>query len=175
MGAIRIPREVLLFCSVIYGQSCARALDMLTEHFGRTCFESPGLDFSYTSYYEKEMGAPLYRTIVAFETLVARDAMPAIKILTNTMEEACIVDGKRCINLDPGYLSLENVCLATTKAYSHRIYLTQGIWAEATLFYKDGAYQAFPWTYPDYASDELRGIFGTLRTYYKGRITCQAA
>jgi len=175
MGTVRIPRDVMLFCSIIYRDSCEQAMTMLAEAFGEPCFESPGLAFDYTSYYEEEMGAPLSRTIVAFERLVARDAMPTIKLQTNVMEDACIEEDKRTVNLDPGYLSLENVCLATTKAYSHRIYLAQGIWAEVTLFYKDGSYQAFPWTYPDYASDEMRQIFNSLRTIYKGRITCRAA
>lgn len=175
MGTVRIPRDVMLFCSIIYRDNCERVLAMLEDVFAKTCFESPSLVFDYTSYYEKEMGSPLRRTIVAFEKLVARDALPAIKITTNAMEESCIEDGKRTINLDPGYLSLENVCLATTKPYSHRIYLSQGIWAEVTLSYKDNSYQAFPWTYPDYASDKMRQLFNTLRTIYKGRITCRAA
>ena len=175
MGTERIPRDVLLFCSIIYRDSCEHARAMLEEAFAKPCFESPCLAFDYTSYYEKEMGSPLHRIIVAFEKLVARDALPAIKLKTNAMEESCIENGKRTVNLDPGYLSLENICLATTKPYSHRIYLTQGIWAEVTLSYKDGSYQAYPWTYPDYASDELKHIFNTLRTIYKGRIPCQAA
>jgi len=173
MGTVRIPRDVMLFCSIIYRDRYERALAMLEDAFSKSCFESPCLAFDYTSYYEKEMGYPLRRTIVAFEKLVARDALPEIKLRTNAMEDACIEDGKRSINLDPGYLSLENVCLATTKPYSHRIYITQGIWAEVTLFYKDGSYQAFPWTYPDYASDELKQIFNSLRAIYKGRITCR--
>jgi hypothetical protein len=175
MGTIRIPREVMLFCSIIYRETGTHTLRLLTDSFGPTCFESERLNFAYTSYYTTEMGSPLYRTIVAFETLIARDALPDIKILTNDLEAASIKDGKRTINLDPGYLSLENICLATTKPYSHRIYLTKGIWAEVTLNYKDGSYQAFPWTYPDYADEELKQIFNTLRTLYRGRITCQAA
>lgn len=174
MGTVRIPRKVMLFCSIIYRDSCEKALAMLTEAFGAPCFESPGLAFDFTSYYEGEMGAPLHRIIVAFKRFVARDGLPEIKLKTNAMEESCIENGKRTVNLDPGYLSMENVCLATTKPYSHRIYLAQGIWAEVTLFYKDGSYQAYPWTYPDYASDELKQIFNALRTIYRGRITCRA-
>jgi len=173
MGTVHIPREVMLFCSIIYRDSCEKALAMLTEFFGTPCFKSPDLAFDFTSYYEEELGAPLHRIVVAFERFVARDALPEIKLKTNAMEESSIVNGKRTVNLDPGYLSLENVCLATTKPYSHRIYITQGIWAEVTLFYKDGSYQAFPWTYPDYASDELKQIFNSLRAIYKGRITCR--
>ncbi|HQP31548.1 MAG TPA: DUF4416 family protein [Deltaproteobacteria bacterium] len=175
MGTVRIPREVMLFCSIIYRDNRARPLSMLKEAFGTPCFESPGLAFDYTSYYEKEMGAPLHRIIVAFERLVARDALPEIKLMTNAMEEACREGGKRTVNLDPGYLSMENVCLATTKPYSHRIYLTRGIWAEVTLFYKDGSYQANPWTYPDYASDGLKQQFNTIRSIYRRRIACPAA
>lgn len=175
MGSVRIPREVMLFCSLIYRTTAAETLDLLTRDFGRVGFASDPLPFAYTSYYEPEMGAPLSRMIVAFEQLMPRDGLPGIKLRTNAIEELFLCEGKRTVNIDPGFLSLENVCLATTKPYSHRIYLTQGIWAEVTLMYKDDSYQAFPWTYPDYASQELKTIFNALRTYYKGRLKCQAA
>jgi hypothetical protein len=121
------------------------------------------------------MGPGLKRMIAAFEQLVPRDFMPEAKIKSNEIEDIFLTDGKRGINIDPGILSLENVCLATTKPYSHRIYLAQGIRAEVTLIYKGDTYRGLEWTYPDYASEELRSVFKEIRTIYKGRLKCQAA
>lgn len=164
----------MLFCSLIYqGDTCAPARQALVEAFGPLVFETEPLPFDYTTYYEREMGAPLTRTIMAFETLVDRDALPEIKLAANRLEERFASAGRRTVNIDPGILTLENVCLATTKAYSHRIYLRAGIWAEVTLMYQGEGYQALPWTYPDYASAQMREIFQTLRTHYR-RMKCQA-
>jgi hypothetical protein len=70
---------------------------------------------------------------------------------------------------------LENICLATTKPFTHRIYLGKGIWAEITLIYRGESYRRLEWTYPDYGSDELIGIFNNLRETYRRRLRCQEA
>ena len=133
------------------------------------------MPFTYTDYYCKEMGAPLYRLILAFSELVERDSLPEIKWKTNKMENDFLEEGNRRINLDPGLITLENICLATTKPYTHRIYLGKGIWAEITLIYRGESYRRLEWTYPDYGSDELIGIFNGLRETYRGRLRCQEA
>jgi hypothetical protein len=71
---------------------------------------------------------------------------------------------------------MENICLATTKPYSHRIYINQGIWAEVTLIYQGNSFHKLEWTYPDYASNELIRIFNELReTYRRRRLQCREA
>jgi hypothetical protein len=176
VGSIRLPREVLLFCSVIYRDSPGSAVSRLVSEFGDIAYQSPEMGFDYTDYYEKEMGAGLKRVVIAFERLVQRDFMPEAKIRSNDIEDKVFTaGGKRVVNIDPGILSLENICLATTKPYSHRIYLTRGIWAEVTMIYKGDAYRALEWTYPDYASEGMRAVFGELRNIYKRRLKCQEA
>ncbi len=165
----------MLFASIIYRKNPDDALVLLEKEFGNVVYQSIELPFDYTDYYETEMGTELKRMIVAFERLVPRDFMPEAKIKSNGIEDVFLKDGKRCINIDPGILSLENVCLATTKPYSHRIYLSQGIWAEVTLIYKGDTYSGLEWTYPDYASEELRKVFKEIRNIYKGGLKCQAA
>lgn len=174
MGSMQTPRPVMLFCSILSKDSPDAAREILRAAFGETAFESPVLPFDYTTYYEQEMGSPLIRKIFAFDDLIPRDSLPDVKIRTNGMEAAFLRDGKRMVNLDPGILTLENACLATTKPYSHRIYLAKGIWTEITLMYQDDSYHALPWTYPDYASRELIAIFNAMRGIYRGRIKCQA-
>jgi hypothetical protein len=70
------------------------------------------------------------------------------------------------LNIDPGYLSLEHVILATTKGYTHRPYLRDGIYADLTLIYQKGSYRALEWTYPDYGQPNIIALFNHLRTMY---------
>lgn len=175
MGSIRLPKDVMLFSSVIYRDEPDEALALLKREFGEIIHLSREMPFDYTDYYQAEMGEGLKRVVAAFERLVPRDFMPQAKIISNVLEDEFAADGKRRINIDPGILSLENVCLATTKPYSHRIYLTGGIWAEVTLIYRGETYSALEWTYPDYASKEMTAVFNEIRSIYKGRLKCQAA
>jgi hypothetical protein len=172
VGTAHIPPDVLLFCSILYSDTSplGDTLAALKISFGDFVYQSEPMPFSYTSYYEEELGSPLERILLAFDALVSRDCLPAVKIRTNEIEIGLIREGKRTVNLDPGILSLENVNLATTKPYSHRIYLSAGIWAEVTLIYRNKSYQALEWTYPDYASEEMIRTFYDLREIYKGRV-----
>src|SRR5262249_42219216 len=78
----------------------------------------------------------------------------------NRMETEAARSGRfpqvRPINVDPGYLTLSKLVLASTKDHAHRIHLGRGIHAEVTLAYRDGAWRAQPWTYPDFRSERYR-------------------
>ena len=64
-------------------------------------------------------------------------------------------DSKRLINIDPGYLSMTKLVLASTKNREHRIYLRDGIYAEVTLAFRDQAWTSMPWTYADYQRPDV--------------------
>jgi hypothetical protein len=138
----------------------------LQAAFGGLDLVSPWMAFDYTSYYEKEMGAPLWRRMLAFKPLVEQERLAEIKLATNAMEQARAAGGRRTVNIDPGYLLLERFVLATGKNYSHRIYIGRGLYADLTLIYRDGAYEALPWTYPDYADEPLRLFLLAVRRKY---------
>jgi hypothetical protein len=72
----------------------------------------------------------------------------------------------RGINLDPGYINGAQLVLATTKNYSHRLYLDQGIYGEVTLIFRKGNFQALPWTYPDYKTDLAYAYFKSVRQLF---------
>jgi hypothetical protein len=93
-----------------------------------------------------------------------------IKGETMEIEEEFAVEGRRRINIDPGYICAEHLILATTKGYTHRPYLGEGIHADLTLIYRDGAFQPLEWTYPDYASLDIREIMQRIRTRYLQRL-----
>lgn len=142
------------------------ALRALSERYGNPDYLSSPQLFNYSDYYEREMGGPLVRRFVFFERLARPEELPAIKIFCNEIEEWHSRDGKRRVNLDPGYVALAHVILATGKGYSHRPYLRDGIYADLTLIFRDGAFHPLPWTYPDYASLPTRKMFHGLRERY---------
>ena len=71
------------------------------------------------------------------------------------------------VNIDPGYLLFERFVLATGKNYSHRIYIGEGIYADLTLIYQQGAYRPLPWTYPDYSEKAMGQFLMLVRKKYR--------
>jgi hypothetical protein len=168
MGAIRQPMPVKLVIPMLAGEPAwfARAQEALCQEFGPVDYISDDLAFDYTGYYAPEMGAPLLRRFIAFEPLLDPGALAQAKTWTNALEQEWAREGRRAINLDPGYLTAAKFVLATTKDYAHRIYIGQGIYAEVTLLYRGGAFEALPWTYPDYRSAAYQRILGEIRSLY---------
>ena len=138
----------------------------LEAAFGEFELISPWWPFDFTDYYRKEMGAPLFRRMLVFRSLVKQGALPEIKLQTNLFEDSFAVGGRRRLNLDPGFLLMERFVLATGKNYSHRVYLGKGIYADLTLVYRRGGYRALDWTYPDYADPKIRSFLGIVRKKY---------
>ena len=68
-------------------------------------------------------------------------------------------DVERPLNIDPGYMSMTKLVLASTKNREHRIYLRDGIYGEVTLAFRDQQWQPLPWTYPDYQREDFRVFF----------------
>jgi hypothetical protein len=89
-----------------------------------------------------------------------------IKCFTNDLEDRSSAEGKRLINVDPGYLLPERFVLATGKNYTHRIYLKAGIYADLTLIYYKGQFRPLEWTYPDYAGEPVIGFLESVRDKY---------
>jgi hypothetical protein len=172
MGQAKPPKPVKLIVSAFApGDALLQeARAALEAEWGKTDFNSDLLPFDHTSYYAREFGAGLVRRIWAFETLVDPGELAAYKLRTNELEQRWAVDGRRQINLDVGYVSMAKLVLATTKNHGHRLYVGQGIYAEVTLQYRDGAYRAWPWTYPDYATPEYGALFQEIRRRYVGQL-----
>ncbi len=138
-------------------------MQALSERYGRADFISAPAPFTYTDYYEKEFGGSLIRRFAAFERLIRPETLPDVKIWTNALEMRLAAEGRRRVNIDPGYLAKAHLILATGKGYTHRPCLREGIYADLTLIYQKGAYQKLPWTYPDYQEPALLHFLGVLR------------
>ena len=93
-----------------------------------------------------------------------------IKSKTNDIEASLAKNGMRTVNIDPGYISLENTILATTKGYAHRIYIGKGIYGDLTLIYNAGTYRSLEWTYPDYGEDDIISLFNGWRGVLKKKL-----
>jgi hypothetical protein len=142
----------------------------LKKVFGSSDWVSPPLFFDRTRYYEKEMGWPLHRRFLSFKKLIRPEAIVDIKLQTNNLEKRYLQEEKRRVNIDPGYIALERLVLATGKNYTHRMYLSKGIYADLTLVFHQGSFQTLPWTYRDYADPVVIGYFNDVREHYKNQL-----
>ena len=169
MGELRSPNPVQYFVSIIfrYKERMESAKGKIGEMLGDVEDGTNPASFYQTDYYEKEMGKDLSRVFLLFSLPVSRERLPEVKLRTNDIEALLSEGGRRTVNIDPGYVSLENVVLATTKGYSHRIYLGAGIYGDLTLRYHGGTYKSLEWTYPDYGSDEAISLFNRWRASLK--------
>jgi hypothetical protein len=138
----------------------------LEQAYGAIDLASPWMDFNYTEYYAPEMGQSLCRRMLVFKELIDQLDLARIKLHTNELELKYAQEGRRCVNIDPGYLLYERFVLATGKNYSHRIHIGHGIYADLTLIYQQGAYQSLPWTYPDYAHATMGEFLMQVRQKY---------
>ena len=141
-------------------------VDKLGSSFGPLDLVSPWMPFDYTSYYEQEMGRPLFRRLVVFKALIEQLDLAGIKLTTNGLENQFTQKGQRRVNIDPGYLLNERFVLASGKNFSHRIYIGERIYADLTLIYQRGAFEKLPWTYPDYADQPILSFLVQARAKY---------
>ncbi len=169
MGIPKEPERVILFTGLLYTSKSVLhdCLKKLSTRFGSLLFESPDEKWDHSEYYREEMGWPIYRKFCAFNRLINPEEIVDIKLWTNAVEQEYAESGKRKINIDPGYLALSKVVLATTKNYAHRIYLGKGIYGEVTLYYRKGGFISHDFTYPDYQTKLAMDFFNKLRIHLK--------
>ncbi|MCF7876602.1 DUF4416 family protein, partial [Candidatus Bipolaricaulota bacterium] len=135
MGEPTEPEPVKLFTGLLTGRPAIipGVEEDLRAEFGPTDLESELIPFDFTDYYREEMGEGLKRKFISFEKLIDPGKIPEIKLVTNETEEKFSenlnMDLLRPVNIDPGYIGLSKMVLATTKNYSHRLYLRKGIYA----------------------------------------------
>ncbi len=161
MGAIKGPQPVKLIVGML---SQSEELFEIAEGdmaklWDEIDIKSECMPHTFTDYYKSQMGTGLLRKFVSFDKLIDPGDIASIKHKTNELEDkyaksepgrALGVD--RCINLDPGYVEPSKLILATTKNFSHRIYIGNSVWAECTLHYRRGKWEGWPYSFPDYSS-----------------------
>lgn len=172
MGSIQEVIPVKLLIGVLTNSTVPleRVDDLLAQAFGPIDYRSPAMPFTYTEYYTPEMGGHLQRLFYSFATLIDPGRLAEIKRRTNEMEKELAAERdrvRRPVNLDPGYMEMGKLILASTKNHCHRIYLQDGIYAELTLLYRQGSFLPLEWTYPDYRAEAYHVVFGEIRKRYR--------
>lgn len=171
MGVISPPQPVLLILAAFsrYPEALEWAKGKASAAWGGVALESPEFEFRETDYYEPTMGSELVKKFFAFGELIDPGRLADLKIQTNGWEreyrELGLHPETRPLNLDPGYIALGKLVLASTKDFAHRIYLGRGIYAEVTLCYRKGAWEPLPWTFADYRRGDYHAFFSRCREY----------
>ena len=178
MGKLREVEPVVLIAGITFAgcEVPESAIKALEDEFGPIEFMSDPFVFDMTDYYAAEMGEHLQKVFYCFKQPIDPIALADVKIKTNEIELSFAGDDTenpiRTINIDPGYVTLSKLVLASTKDYSHRIYIGKRIYAETTLRVTGGSFNTIDTTYPDYKTPIAIDFFNRVRDYLKGnRVT----
>ncbi len=173
MGKIKGEKRVKLIVGMITNDEILfeKVEDILKLRFKESDIISPILQFEETKYYKDEFGEPLKRKFISFKKLILEGNLAEIKVFTNSLEDKFLSSGKRRINIDPGYIGMGKLVLASTKDSYHRVYLKDGIYGEVTLYFYNEGFQEFLWTYPDFRKKEYKDFFALIRKKYLKELT----
>ena len=88
MGTVRIPEQVGLIAAIMATtlEWMEQAKLALVRTFGPVALQSDLFPFEFSTYYEKEMGKPLVKQFISFQTLISMDQIAAIKRTTHRIE-----------------------------------------------------------------------------------------
>ncbi len=179
MGIISTPRPVKLFAGVLSAEPVLfhAVEESLCALFGKVELRTEPFPFEFTTYYDEEMGRPLKRVFYGFGRLTDPGRLSWIKIQTNRLESefASRASGvARPVNIDPGYLEESKIVLASTKNFSHRILIGDGIYGEVTMQYEAKEWRSLPWTFPDFRTGRYNAFFMAIRESYRRQLKASA-
>lgn len=166
---------VKFFIGVIFNPSRCdknKFITILEKHLriqGGVCSETIVFD-QFTNYYLDEMGKELRRFWTEVGGLKSPEELVPLKLGCAALEKYFANDNKRKVNLDPGYITEAKLILATFKDFSHRIYISDGVFADLQMMFRNGRYEPMPWTFADYRSDYAQSFFTQLREKYRAEL-----
>ena len=169
MWELKEPKPVKLISGILAcdDRCLAMARNGLESAIGAIDLVSDIWPFEQTTYYADEIGPRILRQFVSFAQLIDPGELADIKHRTNALEQglakSLALPVPRPVNLDPGIIEPSKLVLATTKNYSHRIYIGKQMYAEVTLVYDKGDWRPLPYTYPDYRSPQYFEFFSKVR------------
>src|SRR5262245_59049419 len=169
MGAVLPPAPVQPIVGMLAASPglLGDARDAIDATIAPIALASGVTEWTQSDYYRSEMGPELWRQYLALDALMAPSDLAELKQLTNRLEERWRGAAGRSVNVDPGYLDLLRVVLASTKDAAHRVAIAPGIYAEATLHFARGRFEPWPYTYPDYAGEQAREFFTRARESWR--------
>jgi len=166
------PQTVKYFIGALFSDSdlLAQAQQLCRKQIGPLDLTSEAFPFDVTTYYDQEMGRPLFRQFFSIEPLLSPGKLADLKLICNQIEDVLAVAGNRKVNLDIGYLDLHKLVLASAKYNGQKIYLGRGIYADPILFFEAGRFQARAHTFPDFKSGIYEGTLLLFRNTYKAQL-----
>ncbi|HPQ40458.1 MAG TPA: DUF4416 family protein [bacterium] len=181
MKALTHPPDCIFFAAILSNNAAAHddVCQSLVSMYGEPVLKIDPIAFDHSDYYRDEMGDGLLKGFLAFpppfhpgQLALRKREMREIEWCYGISEP----DGfHRIVNIDPGYVNLSQVVLATSKNFSHRIYLNDGVFAEVTLLYHASGWETLPWTYPDYRIPEIQEFLTQCRFLLKRYIDRRSA
>jgi hypothetical protein len=167
------PNPGRLIVSVVHSSrdALADALRQLERRFGRVQCETIDIPHVGGKEYTEEMGDSLARRFFSFERMVQRDSLIEIKTACHKIESQLgdqVHDYTfRTVNIDPGIMTPDNVVMACHREYNHRVYISDGVFAEIVLIWSRGQFCRLPWTNPDFCHDEAIEFFLRVRNSFE--------
>ncbi|HPS55626.1 MAG TPA: DUF4416 family protein [Sedimentisphaerales bacterium] len=162
-----VPVKLIIGILAADEQCLTKAVETLKTEFGEFDLVSDAWSFTQTDYYINEIGTTPLRQFVAIEKLIDPGELAPIKHRTNELEKELAKtlrpDLPRPVNLDPGLIEPSKLILASTKNFSHRIYIGDNMYAEVTLIYDRKKWRCFDWTYPDYQTEHYQEFLSKVR------------
>ena len=168
-----IPAPVKSFAMVLSSSEGAleEALRMLGERWGAPDHVGRALPFDVTDYYEREMGPGLVRRAVSFERLAPPERLVERKVEAMEVEDALRgTGGGRRANIDPGYVDLQKVVLASSKEGPWKIHLGRGVHADLVARVVKGRLEPSPGAFADFRSGVYEEDLLAIRRIYKGQL-----
>ena len=155
--ALSEPPKTRLVVAAMWSESLAEtdAVTACELAYGPVASKTEPYRFDHTPYYTNEMGEALSKRFIEFEASLARDSLPDLKKMAIGIEDRFLRDGARALNVDPMLVSLENVVVATSKNFPHRIYLGDGVYGDLQLIRRRTGFEGLQWTYKDYLEQRL--------------------
>ncbi|MGD9140953.1 MAG: DUF4416 family protein [bacterium] len=171
MGFLGRPQPVQLVMGVIYGDEgfLEEAATGLAGELGEIDLRSEAFEFDVTDYYQDEMGPGLKRVFLSFKNLIDPGDIVDIKLMAAGLEQEMSREGKRTVNLDPGYMDFNKLVLVSAKFLAQKIYLAKGVYADPTIYYDKG-WRDYEWAFPDFRSGRYGGFFSEVRNLYKAKM-----
>ena len=169
MWEVSEPKPVKLIIGILAAEEdfLKIARGRLVELYGPADLTSRVWAFTQTDYYKEQAGENIVRGFVTFEKLIDPGELGGIKIRTNHLEQQLAEELKtsfpRPVNLDPGIIEPSKLILASTKNFSHRIYIGSNIYAELTLSYSKGKWESYAYTFPDYKESRYHEFLSSAR------------
>ena len=169
MWQLKDPQPVKLIVGILAANhQCLHAsIDMLSTKFGRIDLSSDEWPFTKTTYYNEQIGPRILRKFVTIEKLIEPGKLAKIKLQTNKFEQklakSLALPVPRPVNLDPGIIEPSKLVLASSKNFSHRIYIGKKMYAEVTLIYDKRKWRHFEYTFPDYQQQFYQDFFSKVR------------